>query len=142
MKAKEFSEINVGDEASFEVIIDDKLHNEFSRLSGDHSPIHCDDEFSSKTKFKKKIGYAFLLTSMLSRLYGEYLPGGTSVCIKQAAEFIKPYFIGDRLTVHGKVIGKIDSTNFVEIKTEIYRNNDELVFKGNGIVQVIFGKNG
>lgn len=137
---KEFSEIKARDKARFEVIIDEKMHNDFSKLSGDKSPVHCDEAFSSKTKFKKKIGYAFLLTSLLSRLYGEYLPGGTSICIKQSAEFVRPYFIGDKLTVEGKVVGKIDSTKFVEIKSEIYRNNKELIFRGNGIVQVIFKK--
>ncbi|HLC50565.1 MAG TPA: MaoC/PaaZ C-terminal domain-containing protein [Candidatus Nanoarchaeia archaeon] len=137
MKGKEFSEINVGDGASFTVKIDEKLHNAFSNVSGDKSPIHCNEKFSSKTKFEKRIGYAFLLTSFVSRLYGEYLPGGTSVCIKQDAKFVKPYFIGDELKVIGKVIGKMESTKFVEIKTEIYRNKNELIFRGNGIVQVI-----
>ncbi|MEK6868888.1 MAG: MaoC/PaaZ C-terminal domain-containing protein, partial [Nanoarchaeota archaeon] len=81
-KAKPFSGIKIGDKAEFEVTIDENMHNNFSKISGDYSPIHCDDIFSEKTKFGRKIGYAFLLTSFLSRLYGEYLPGGSSVCIK------------------------------------------------------------
>jgi len=69
-KAKSFSGINVGDKVEFEVTIDDNMHKMFSKISGDYSPIHCDDIFSEKTKFGRKIGYAFLLTSFLSRLYG------------------------------------------------------------------------
>lgn len=137
-KAKSFSEVNIGDKAEFEVTIDDNMHDNFSKISGDYSPVHCDNDFSEKTKFGKKIGYAFLLASFLSRLYGEYLPGGSSVCIKQDANFMKPFFIGDKITITGEVVNKIESTKFVEIKSEMYRNNKECIFRGNGIVQILY----
>ena len=94
-QAKTFSEIKIGDNAEFSIKITPENHNKFSKLFKDFSPIHTNDEFSSKTKFKKKIGYAFMLTGFLSRLYGEYLPGGSSICIKQESNFIKPFYIGD-----------------------------------------------
>jgi 3-hydroxybutyryl-CoA dehydratase len=137
-KARNFSEIGVGDKEEFEVIIDESMHTNFSKISGDYSPIHCDDGFSKKTKFGKKIGYAFLLTSFLSKMYGEYLPGGSSVCITQEANFMKPYYIGDKIKVIGEVVNKIESTNFVEIKTEMYRNDTECIFRGNGTVQILY----
>ena len=135
-EAKSFSEIKIGDKAEFEAFIDEKMHNSFSEMFKDFSPIHCDDAFCLKTKFKKKIGYAFMLTGFLSRLYGEYLPGGSSICIKQTANFIKPFFIGDKITVVGEVTGKVESTKFVEIKSEMLRNGNECVFRGTGIVQI------
>tara|TARA_Y100000310_G_scaffold333939_1_gene412543 strand:+ start:607 stop:1035 length:429 start_codon:yes stop_codon:yes gene_type:complete len=137
-KAKPFSEIKVGDKEEFEITVDESIHDSFSKISGDYSPIHCDDSFPAKTKFGKKIGYAFFLTSLLSRLYGEYLPGGSSVCIKQDANFMKPFFIGDKIKVVGEVISKIESTKFVEIKTEMYRDNKEIIFRGNGTVQILY----
>jgi len=79
-----------------------------------------------------------LLASFLSRLYGEYLPGGSSVCIRQEANFLKPYFIGDRIRIAGEVVNKIESTKFIEIKSEIYRNNKECIFRGNGTVQILY----
>jgi len=135
--SKSFSEINIGDKSQFRVRIDENIHASFSNLSGDFSPIHCDEEFSSKTRFKKRIGYAFMLTSFLSRLYGQYLPGGSSICIKQEASFIKPFFIGDTLKVIGEVVDKIESTRFVVIRNKIMRNDSECIFKGQGIVQII-----
>ena len=138
---KNFSEIKVGDKTEFEVQIDESIHKNFSSISGDKSPIHLDDDFSSKTKFGRKIGYAFLLTSFLSRLYGEYLPGGSSICVKQESNFIKPFFIGDTIKIKAEVFNKIESTKFVEIKSEMYRNQEECIFKGKGIVQVLFEKN-
>jgi len=133
-----FSKIEIGETSEFEIVIDEDIHNRFSKISGDFSPIHCDKEFSEKSQFKKRIGYAFLLTSFLSKLYGEYLPGGSSICIKQDSKFIKPFFIGDTIKIKGEVTNKIESTKFVEIKTMMYRNDSELIFRGNGVVQIIF----
>jgi len=136
-QGKSFTEIEVGDSGQFEIMVDEKMHSDFSKLFRDFSPIHTDDEFSSKLGFKKRIGYAFLLTGLLSKLYGEHLPGGSSICIKQEAKFVKPFYAGDILRVRGEVIRKVNSTKFVEIKTEIFRNADEKVFEGLGFVQII-----
>ncbi len=137
-QALSFLDINVGDKAEFKVLIDKDMHDAFSVLSGDFSPIHCNDKFCVKTKFKKKIGYAFMLTSFLSRLYGEYLPGGSSICIRQEANFVRPFFIGDNIIIAGKVISKIISTKFIEIDSRMYRNESQCVFRGKGIVQLLF----
>src|SRR3989344_7259598 len=122
-KAWAFSEIAVGQKAEFEMEINLQKHKMFAELVEDYSPIHWDEEYFSQTEYKKQIGYGFMLTSLLSTLYGEYLPGGSSICIKQDAKFIKPYFIGDKLKIVGEVIGKSNSTYFVEISAKIYRND-------------------
>ena len=138
---KTFENISIGDKASFEVTISEETHLLFSKVSGDNSPIHTLSSFASNTSFQKKIGYGFLLTSYISQLYGKYLPGGSSICIKQECNFIKPYFIGDKLVILGEVVGKYDSTHFLEIKSTIYRLNNIKIFEGLGIVQVLFDKN-
>ncbi len=136
--AKCYEELNLGDTETFEVHITEEMHKSFAELFKDYSPIHTDDSFAETTPFGKRIGYAFMLTGYLSRLYGEYLPGGSSICIKQDAKFIKPFYIGDKLSITGTVSNKIDSTRFVEIESVIYRNDNECVYKGSGIVQLVF----
>jgi len=136
--AKLFSEIKIGDKAEFNVLIDDTLHESFSKLSGDYSPIHCDNSFCKNTKFGNKIGYGFMLMGFLSRLYGEYLPGGSSICIKQTANFVKPFFIGNKIKITAEVVSKIESTKFIDIKTEMHNDAGECIFRGIGTVQVMF----
>ena len=133
-----FSDIHEGQTASFETTVTERIHETFSELVGDYSPIHTQESFASGTRFGKRIGYAFLLTGLLSRLYGEYLPGGSSVCIKQEAQFRKPFFVGDTITVTGTVEKKISSTRFVVIKSEMFRNGGECIFQGSGTVQIMF----
>lgn len=137
-RAKKFNEINIGDKDSFSVVITEKMHRDFAKLFKDYSPIHSSDKFCLKTRFTKKIGYAFMLTGLLSRFYGRYLPGGSSICVKQEAMFIKPFFINDKIYVYGEVINKSESTKLIEIKIEMLRNAKERIFKGNGIVQALF----
>jgi len=136
-QAKNFLEIKIGDTAEFEVKIEEKNHLTFSELVGDYSPIHFEKEYYTQTKYGQKIGYGFLLMSFLSRLYGEYLPGGSSICIKQEGKWIKPYFIGDTIKIAAIVINKVNSTHFVEVETKMYRNSHECVFIGKGLVQIL-----
>lgn len=137
-QARSFLDINVGDKAAFEVHIGKDMHDTFSALAGDFSPIHCDDKFCAKTVFKKRIGYAFLLTSFLSRFYGEYLPGGSSICVRQESNFVRPFFIGDDITIIAKVVRKMASTRFIEIDSRMYRKKSQCVYRGKGIVQMLF----
>ncbi len=135
-QSKPFLEIKVGDAAQFEMSVNEKMHQTFSKLFGDFSPIHSKDDFCAQTKFKKRIGYGFLLTGFLSKLYGEYLPGGNSICLKQEANFIQPFFIGDTIKVSAEVTQKIESIQCVEILAKMYRNST-CIFRGVGLVQII-----
>ncbi len=133
-----FDQVEVGRSAEFQIEITERLHDSFSQLSGDMSPIHTDESFSGSTKFEHRIGYAFLLASFLSRLYGQYLPGGTSICIKQDLKFKKPFYIGDAIRVRGEVTNKVESTRFLYIKSTMTRQNGDVILEGEGIVWVVF----
>ena len=134
---KTFEEIKVGDSASLTVETNANAHKEFEKLSGDDSPVHTDDAFARKSGFKKKIGYAFLLSSYLSRLYGTILPGGTSVCLRQEADFVSPWYPSDTLTFKAKVLRKITSTRIIEIHVEVKRNGGALVMRGLGTLKLL-----
>ena len=135
---KSFAEIEVGETAWFEVLYDEKAHADFGRLSGDSSPIHTSDAFCGATRYGTRLGYGFFLMALLSRFYGEFLPGGSSVCLAQTGKFINPFHPGDTLRVTGAVANKVEAAKVVEIKTQI------LVKKapGSGLVQMIFEGSG
>ncbi|MEY7998799.1 hypothetical protein AB8U03_01080 [Clostridium sp. Mt-5] len=135
---KNFDEIKVGDKVEFYENIDMNRHVKFRDLFEDFSPVHNDKFIAKRTNYDDVIGYGFMLNGFLSRLYGEYLPGGTSICIKQESNFRRAFYIGDTVKIVGKVINKIESTKFLVIETKMYRNSDELIFTGKGIVQIIF----
>jgi aminoglycoside 3-N-acetyltransferase len=137
---RSFNEIEVGNKVEFYENIDMNRHVKFRDLFEDFSPVHNDKSIARHSNYNDVIGYGFMLNGFLSKLYGEYLPGGSSICIKQESNFRKAFYIGDTIKIVGKVIDKIESTKFVVIESKMYRNNDELIFTGEGIVQVIFNK--
>jgi aminoglycoside 3-N-acetyltransferase len=132
-----FADLQPGVTATFSVEVGQVQHEEFRRLFGDESPIHCDPAFAAGTRFGRPIGYGFFLTGLLSRLYGEHLPGGSSICLSQQVNFVRPFFVGDTITVVGTVAGRSESTRTVDIKVEMFREAAECVLRGLGKVQVI-----
>ena len=53
---------------SISKLIDQKMIQEYAILSGDHNPIHIDQEFAKTTDFGKTIAHGMLLLSMISEM--------------------------------------------------------------------------
>jgi aminoglycoside 3-N-acetyltransferase len=128
-----------GDKASFNIYISEELHKRFALLSGDMSAAYTSANFARTAGFKGKIGYAGLLHALLSRLYGEYLPGGQSVCVRQTADYKAPYYIGDVLTVQGEVHEIWEAEQTALIKTTI-TSSEHVVMLGEGLVKLSFAE--
>jgi 3-hydroxybutyryl-CoA dehydratase len=70
----------------------------FAGVSGDHNPLHVNEEFAAKTRFKRRIVHGMLTTSLWSTLVGTRLPGPGSVYMSQDTRFLKPVHVGDTVT--------------------------------------------
>ena len=93
-----------GQEASLSKIISDDDIHDFAKLSGDKNPVHIDDEYASKTIFKKRIAHGFLTASFISTLIASKLPGPGSIYLKQSLKFLGPVFVGETILIKVKVI--------------------------------------
>jgi 3-hydroxybutyryl-CoA dehydratase len=67
----------------------------FSELSGDKNPLHLNEEFASKSIFKKPICHGMMGTSLFSNLMGNYITG--AIYISQNVNFLKPIFIEEEI---------------------------------------------
>ena len=131
-----FDELEVGMKESFELKITESMINEFAKTSGDHNPLHIDDDFAMKTKFKKKICHGMLLVSFFSRLIGMHLPGKNSLYFSHSLNFIEPCYVDDRIYILGELIDKSDATKILTIKTTIQNDSGKILV--DGIAKVIF----
>jgi 3-hydroxybutyryl-CoA dehydratase len=132
-----FDSIDIGVNHEFEIIITEKLVSDFSIISGDVNPLHMDEKYAAKTKFKKRVCHGMLLSSFLSRLIGMYLPGRNALYFSQTLNFISPGFINDLITVKGKIIDKSDSTKIITIKTSITNQENKLLLDGEAKVMIM-----
>tara|TARA_Y100000590_G_scaffold173430_2_gene198325 strand:+ start:18597 stop:19049 length:453 start_codon:yes stop_codon:yes gene_type:complete len=131
-----YEEIEIGFKKEFSVKITESLVNDFARISGDYSPIHMDNEYASKTSFKKRVVHGMLLASFFSRIDGMYLPGKHALYFSQSLQFQNPCFIDDVVTVKSEVIDKSDATKIITLKSEINNSDGKILVNGIGKVLV------
>ena len=125
-----FNEIEIGLEHHFEICINEKLEEDFAKISGDFNPLHMNEEYAKETKFKKRICHGMLLGSFFSRLVGMYLPGKNALYFSQNLNFVGPCFIGDKIIVKGEIIDKSEATKMIKIKTTIKNIEGKLLVEG------------
>ncbi len=97
---KEFA---VGQKATCTQLVDDALVHGFADLTGDHNPIHVDDDFAKKTKFGQRIAHGGILFGMISKVLATDMPGIGTVYLSQLVNFRAPVFIGDTVTLEAEI---------------------------------------
>ncbi|SVD33588.1 uncharacterized protein METZ01_LOCUS386442, partial [marine metagenome] len=64
----EIQNINCGNSFEFTFNYTEHVHSDFMRFSGDNSNIHTSLDFAIRNGYKGVLGYAFALTSFLSKI--------------------------------------------------------------------------
>jgi acyl dehydratase len=134
-----FDEIILGVKTKFTVQINESTINEFAKISGDHNPLHMDEQYVAKTQFGKRVCHGMLLASFFSRLVGMHMPGKNSLYFSQTLNFQTPCFVGDKVTIEGEVIDKSQSTRIITIKTTAHNQMGKCLV--DGIAKVIVREN-
>jgi len=131
-----FDEIELGMQKSFKVDISKNMLDVFGRDTGDYNPLHMSEEYASSTSFKKRVCSGMFLSSFFSRLVGMYLPGKHALHISQSLNFVNPCFIGETITVEGKVIDKSSATKIIKLETTITNESGKRIIDGKAQVIV------
>ena len=131
-----FDEIELGMQKSFKVDISKNMLDVFGRDTGDYNPLHMSEEYASSTSFKKRVCSGMFLASFFSRLVGMYLPGKHALHISQSLNFVNPCFIGETITVEGKVIDKSAATKIIKLETTITNESGKRIIDGKAQVIV------
>ena len=131
-----FDEIEIGMQKNFKIFISEDYLDDFAKLSGDDNPLHMNEEYASSTSFKKRVCSGMFLASFFSRLVGMYLPGKHALHISQSLTFVNPCFIGETITVEGKVIDKSPATKIIKLETTITNESGKRIIDGKAQVIV------
>lgn len=107
---------------------------DFADLTGDHNPLHLDEAFAKKTRFKGRITHGMLTAAFLSTAVA-IMPGPGTIYLSQSLSFRAPVRIGD--TVEAQVtVTEIDAAKKrVTLKT-VCRVGDTVVLDGEALVLV------
>jgi 3-hydroxybutyryl-CoA dehydratase len=127
--------IKVGDTASFSRIVTDDDIQAFARVSGDNQPLHLDDAFASKTRFRMRIAHGMLSAAYISAALGTKLaPGAVVVYLGQTMRFRLPVRIGDTITAACEVTAIDADKRIATIRTDCTNQNGDAVLTGEATV--------
>jgi 3-hydroxybutyryl-CoA dehydratase len=138
-KGKTFAELAVGMTVSIQNTVSEQDVIDFARVSGDHNPLHMDEEYAKTTQFGGRIAHGALSASYISAVLGNDLPGPGAVFLELNLKFVRPVRIGDTVTSTAEVIEMVERGNRVKlaVKGEV---NGKSVMRGEALIMVPSGK--
>jgi len=129
MNEYKFSDIKIGLTESFNVEIDFSKLEKFLDISNDTNPLHIDRKYAKEKGFEDRVVHGLLTASFYSTLVGVYLPGMSCILQGIDIEFSSPVYVGDALTIYGKVSYINEAYKQIEIKATIVNQNKKKVSK-------------
>jgi len=130
-------DIKIGDRFSTEREITDELIKKFAEVSGDHNPIHLDEDFAKNTRFGRRIAHGMLSGAFISAVLGNEFKERKIVYLSQTMKFIAPVFIGDTVTASGTVSRIREDKGIVILETLCKNQNGETLVTGEAAVMIL-----
>jgi len=128
--------LSVGDSAEITKTIEQTDIDAFADLTGDHNPVHVDEEFAKTSRFGRRIAHGMLTASLISSVLANKLPGAGSVYLGQTLQFVAPVFPGDAVTARVTVKEIREGKPIVKLETICVNQRDEIVIRGEATVLV------
>jgi 3-hydroxybutyryl-CoA dehydratase len=91
--------LEVGQTVERTRVVTDADIRAFAALSGDHNPVHLDDEFAARSMFKGRVAHGMLAGALISAVLATDLPGPGAVYLSQKLDFKRPIRPGDEVTI-------------------------------------------
>ena len=126
----------IGDSASLSKTISEADVQAFADVTGDHNPIHLDEQFAKHSRFGRRIAHGMLGASLISSAIANELPGEGSIYLSQTLRFISPVYLGDTITAHITITAIREDKPIITLETICENQNHEAVIKGEATVLI------
>ena len=125
-------DLQPGQSAERRFAITDAAVRAFAEVSGDHNPVHLDEDFAKRTVFRGRVAHGMLLAAHISAVLGDDLPGPGAIYLSQTLQFEHPVRIGVELLVRVEVLS-IDEHRKATLAT-ICSVDGQVVARGEAVV--------
>lgn len=129
-------DFGVGEKAQLSRSITDEDIQHMADITGDFNPVHMDDEFAGRTRFKGRIAHGLFSAGLISAVLGTKLPGPGSVYLKQELNFLYPVRAGDTLTAEVEVTAWRPDKRIITLKTRCQNQDGRDVVDGEAVLLV------
>lgn len=127
-------QLEVGQIHESSVTITEEMIERFAQATGDHNPIHLDEDYAKGTIFKTRVAHGMLQAGILSGVIGTRFPGVGTIYLSQTLKFLKPVFIGDEITFHLRVVELLKEKNRARLETVCINQRGETILTGEALV--------
>jgi 3-hydroxybutyryl-CoA dehydratase len=131
-----FEELAAGATATMEHTVTDAMLRSFAELTGDHNPVHLDEEAALKSRFKGRIAHGMLGAGFISAAIATRLPGPGTIYLGQTLTFTRPVRIGDTVTTTIEVTEVMAEQRRVRLTTRCTNQQGKTVIEGEALVMV------
>jgi acyl dehydratase len=122
--------LHVGQKAVRSITLTAEHVKTYAELTGDYNPLHFDQDFTTRTRFKKLVVQGGLTTGLLHALVAMDMPGPGTVFLSQNWKFTAPVFIGDTITAEAEVLSVHATKPVTQLKMTITRQSGDTVLEG------------
>ena len=132
MTAADRSELSVGDRFIFSKTLTDGDVRRFAAASGDTNPLHLDDGFAERTRFRGRIAHGTLVGGLISAALAR-VPG-LVIYLSQDLEFHNPVRIDDRVTATCEIVEDLGNSQY-RLTTKV-TDGEDVVIDGEAVILV------
>jgi len=131
MQIRGFASFHVGQRAAFSKTVTEADVVLMAGLSGDLNPLHLDQEYAGRTRFKGRVAHGVLTVSFVSAA-NTLLTGPGFVYLGQELKFLAPVRIGDTVTATSEIVEVRPDKEVLRVRTSVRNQHGELVADGFG----------
>jgi 3-hydroxybutyryl-CoA dehydratase len=124
----------VGDSASVTKTISEADITAFAQISGDHNPLHLDAAFAANSRFGQRIAHGALVSSLISNVIGNQLPGQGSIYLSSSLKFRAPTFIDDTITATATISSIRQDKPVILLSCECRNQRGDIVCEGESVI--------
>jgi phosphate acetyltransferase/phosphate butyryltransferase len=130
MTGRTIEDLAVGDAAEVTRTITVGAIRAFVDASGDGNPVHSDPGFAGSTRFGRVIAPGMLTGSLISAVIGTRLPGPGAIYLSQTLRFLRPVYVGDRVTARVEVAERLVEKKRIRLTTTCVNQGGDLLLEG------------
>jgi 3-hydroxybutyryl-CoA dehydratase len=132
--------VDIGLKESFTKTVTETDTYLFAGITGDFYPIHVDEEFAKKTRFKSRIVHGALLVGLVSTVMAKvngHIPPPGGVSYHYDVKFVGPVRFGDTITTELTVSEKNRERNEIILDASCSNQEGEQVLVGRTVLRVL-----
>jgi 3-hydroxybutyryl-CoA dehydratase len=126
-----------GDRASRSLTISDDTIRAFAEVTGDHNPLHLDDDYAAGTRFGRRIAHGMIAAGLVSAAIANDLPGPGTVYLNQTLKFRLPVYPGDTVTATLEVLSVRQDKPIATLSTVCTNQDGDVLLEGEAVVLAV-----